>query len=223
MCDRDPKPQFNSIPFWLLIAAFSLPFTTQNTLAADQGQPAVKERSQSVPDRITTLDGRTYDKVTLEKVEPDGLLVVFAPVEGGSGTAKLKFQNLPAELRERYGYDPARSSDYETARARGEATWSAENAVWAEQRRAAQAEEAIRERQLRAQSESRLAAETEQAAHNLEQPANYNHRSYWPAYPAPRHPKAPSQKNHTPQPITAAGITSSPISTIIGPMRPLGK
>ena len=38
--------------------------------------------------------------MTLEKVDPDGLLVLFAPVQGGSGSAKLKFRNLPLELRE---------------------------------------------------------------------------------------------------------------------------
>src|SRR6266436_7911647 len=126
MCDRDQKSQFNSIPFWLLIGAFSLAFTTRHVLAAEGGQPAAKEPAVSVnaappgfPDRITTLDGKTYQKATLERVDPDGLLVAFAPVEGGSGTAKLKFRNLPAELRERFGYDPGRASEYETARARG--------------------------------------------------------------------------------------------------------
>src|SRR5205823_13820030 len=124
-----------------LIAAFSLAFITRDALAADEGQPAAKEPPVSVnatppglPDRITTLDGKSYEKATLERVDPDGLLVMFAPVEGGSGSAKLKFRNLPTELRERFGYDSARAADYETARARGEAIWRAENAVWTEQR-----------------------------------------------------------------------------------------
>jgi hypothetical protein len=237
MYDRDQKPQFKSIPFCLLIAAFSLAFTTRPALAAEEGRSAAKEKSASVnatppgfPDRITTLDGKTYEKVTLEKVDPDGLLVVFAPVEGGSGTAKLKFRNLPAGLRERYGYDPARASDYETARARGEAMWSAENALWTEQRRAAQAEEAAWERQLRAQAELRLAAEAEQAradaARNMEEPAYYYPGWLWPGtyYNAtPHHPRPASHHNHIPQRMPAVGSTSSPISPTMGPMRPLGK
>ncbi len=233
MCDRDQKPQFNSIPFWLLIAAFSLIFTTRHASAADEGRPAAKERPVSVnatppgfPDRITTLDGKTYEKATLERVDPDGLLVAFAPAGGGLGSAKLKFPNVPAELRERYGYDPARASDYETARARGEAIWRAESAVWAEQRRAAQAEEATWEKQLRGQAELRLAAEAEQAARNVEEPAYYQPGWFWPGtyYPTPRHPRpAPHHNNHMPQRMPAAGITSSPISPFMAPMRPFGK
>src|SRR2546423_5460691 len=89
MCDRDQKPHFNSIFFWLLIGAFSLAFTTRHASAADEGRPTAKEQSVSVnaaqpglPDRITTIDGKTYEKATLERVDPDGLLVVFTPVEG---------------------------------------------------------------------------------------------------------------------------------------------
>ena len=241
VCDRDQKPQFNSIPLWLLIAAFSLAFTTRQALAADETRPATKEQSVSVnatppgfPDRITTLDGKTYEKVMLEKVDPDGLLVLFAPVEGGSGTAKLKFRNLPAELRERYAYDPARASDYEAAQARGEAMWRAENAVWTEQRRAAQAEQAAWERQMRAEAElRRAAAEAEQArveaARNVQQEPAYYYPGWWwsgncnSTLYHDRGGRGSHYNNHVFQRIPAVGITSSPISPHIGPMRPLGR
>jgi hypothetical protein len=233
MCDRAQKPPFNSIHFWLLLAAFSLAFTTRHALAADEGQPAAKQRSVSVNstppgflDRITTLDGKTYEKAILERVDPDGLLVSFAPVEGGSGSAKLKFRNLPAELRERYGYDPARALDYETARARGEAMWNAENAIWTEQRRAALAERATWERELRAQL--RLAAEAEQArveeARIVEEPAYYYPAGWlWPGpcNAAVRRPA--SHHNHMPQQIAPAACSRSPVSPTMGPMRPSGK
>src|SRR5262245_41524656 len=204
MSNRAPKPPFNSTPYWLLLAAFSLAFTARPALAADEERPAPKPRAVSVNsnasgflDRITTLDGKTYEKTTLERVDPDGLLVTFAPVEGGSGSAKLKFRNLPAELRERYGYDPARALDYETARARGEAMWNAENAIWTEQRQAAQAERATWEREVRAQL--RLAAETEQAraeeARKVEEPAYYYYEAgLWPGNcnPTLRHSRSAS-------------------------------
>jgi hypothetical protein len=236
MCDRDLKPQFNSIHLWLLIAAFSLAFTTRHALAVDEGRPAAKQRSVSVnatppgfPDRITTLEGKTYEKATLERVDPDGLLVAFAPVEGGSGSAKLKFRNLPAELRERYGYDPARSLDYEAAQARGEAMWNAENAIWTEQRRTAQAEQATWERQLR--EKLRLAAEAEQArveaAREVEEPAYYYYypAALWPGNcnRAPRHTRQASHHNHTHPRMPAVGGSSGSISRTIGPMRPSGK
>ena len=82
-----------------------------------------------------------------------------------------------------------------------------------EQRRAAQAEQAAWERQMRAQTESRLAAEAEQArfeaARNVPEPGHGlgSHHT----------------NNHMRQETPAAGITSSPISPFIGPMRPLGR
>src|SRR4051812_29403165 len=179
MCFRDQKSHFNFLPFCLLIAAFSLALNPRYALAADENRSAesVKASSAKLPDRITTLDGKTYEKVTLEKVDPDGLLVSFAPAEGGSGTAKLKFRNLSPELREQFRYDPARASEYENARAHGQATWLAESAIWAEQRSQAQAEQAAQERQMRKQTEARLAAEAEQAraqaSDNMQEPAYY--------------------------------------------------
>jgi hypothetical protein len=236
-CDRDQKPQFNSISFWLLIAALSLAFATRQALAADETRPASKEQLVSVdaappglPDRITTLDGKTYEKVILEKVDPDGLLVLFAPVEGGSGTAKLKFRNLPPELRERYAYDPARASDYELAQARGEAIWRAESAVWTEQRRAAQAEQAAWERQMRAEAELRRAAEEAEqagveAARNVQQEPAYYYPGWWWSG-SPHHHRGRGGAHHNnqlSQRMPGLGITSSPISPHIGPMRPLGR
>ncbi len=236
MCNRDQKPQFNSIPFWLLIAAFSLAFATEHALAADEGPHPAKERSLNAappvfPDRITTVDGKTYERVTLVRVDADGLLVSFAPIEGGSGSAKLKFRNLPVELRDRFGYDAARASDYETAQARAEAVWRAESTAWTELRSAALAEQAAWERQVRAQTESRLAAEAEQArveaAHKVLEPAYgyYPGGWGWPAnYTHHGHGRGfYHNNNHMHQETPAAGIMSSPISPFIGPMRPLGK
>ena len=231
MCDRDQKPQFNSLLFWLLIAAFALVFSTRCALAADEERPAAPPR---LPDRITTLDGKAYEKVTLERVEPDGLIVSFAPVEGGSGTAKLKFRNLPAELQERFGYDAARASEYEAARARGEATWLAESAAWTEQHRAALAEQATWEKQMRAQTDARLAAESEQARMEAERSAQepaYYYPGYYAGWWWPgtfnsrlRHhnPALHHNQNHMRQ-APAVGITTSPISPNMAPMRPGGR
>jgi hypothetical protein len=235
MCVRAQKLPVNSIHFWLWLAVISLVFTNRPAVAADEEPSAAKPRSMSVDStapgfvpRITTLDGKTYEKTTLERVDPDGLLVAFAPVEGGSGTAKLKFRNLPVELRERYGYDAARASDYETERARGEAMWNAENAILADQRQAAQAERATWERELRAQL--RLAAETEQArveeARTVEEPAYYYYApALWPGScnPTLRHSRGASHHSPILQRICPVGVTRSPISATMAPMRPSGR
>jgi len=239
MCYPDQKPRFNSIPFWILIVAFSLVLTTRYALAAEEGRPAAKEESLSVNaapsgflGRITTLDGKVYEKVTLEKVDPDGLLVTYVPTGGGSGSAKLKFRNLPTELQQRFGYDSARASDYEAARAQGEAMWRAESAIWTEQRRAAQAEQATWERQQRAEAEARLAKEAEQA--RLEAASNMQEQGYSYYYPgwgygygsyygASHHYGVGSYRGHIGQRAAAANCALGPSSPTIGAMRPLGR
>ena len=237
------KPLF--IP---LLAALALAITARDALAGET--PAAAERPDGaapLPDRITTLDGKTYEKVVLDRVEPDGLLVLFAPAKGGSGAAKLKFRNLPTELRERYGYDAARAADYEGAQARGEAVWRSENAAWAEQRQAAQAEQAAWERQMREEAELRR-AEAEQARAEAARYAQNQAASYYPWW-SPGfydfgfqrggfHGKdfdgrgfdrkgfdGGGKRFHSnfPNHIPALGIRKSHVSPYIGPMRPLGK
>jgi hypothetical protein len=240
MCELPQKLKSNSLAFWVLMAAVSLPFTTQDALAADVAPSAANETPVSVsatapefPNRITTLDGKVYEKVTLEKVDPDGLLVTYVPTGGGSGTAKLKFRNLPAELQARFGYDPARASDYETARARGEAMWRVDNALWTEQRRAAQAEEATWERQHRAEAEARLAREAEQArleaASNIPEQGSYYYPGwgygygYGGYYGAPHHHGVGPYRGHIGQRAATGNLTLGPSSPTIGVMRPGGK
>ena len=226
------KPLF--IP---LLAALALAITAQDDLAGETPAAAERPGAAPLPERITTLDGKTYEKVVLDKVEPDGLLVRFAPAKGGSGAAKLKFRKLPTELRERYGYDATQAADYEGAQARGEAVWHAENAAWAEQRQAAQAEQAAWERQMREEAALRR-AEAEQARAEAARYAQEQAASYYP-WPSPGYYDFGSYgggvdrkcldvggkrfQNNIPNHIPALGITKSHVSPFIGPMRPLGK
>ena len=225
MCDQKSM-------FILLIAAFVPAFTMRDALAADQTPRQQLENVTPfrLPDRITTLDGKTYEKVILDKVEPDGFMVLFSPVEGGSGTAKLKFRNLPVELRERYGYDADRAADYEAAQARGEAVWRAEHAVWMEKREAAQAEQAALERQMRAEAELRRAeaeqarAEAEAARDAQDQPGGY----YYPLWSSGWCDSGSRGggrrfRNHAPHPQPVSGMSSGPSSPVFAPMRPSGK
>src|SRR5688572_25472983 len=225
MCDHKPM-------FILLIAAFVPAFTMRDASAADQ---TPRDQLENVtpfrlPDRITTLDGKTYEKVILDKVEPDGFVVSFSPVGGGSGTAKLKFRNLPAELRERYGYDADRAAGYEAAQARGEAVWRAEHAVRMEQAEAAQAEKAALERQMRAEAELRRAeaerarAEAEAARDAQDQPAGYYY-PWWTSgwYDCDSHRGGRRLGHHVPRPQPVSGMSSAPSSPVFAPMRPSGK
>jgi hypothetical protein len=227
MCVQHHKSNFKPITCLLLLAGLSLAFGTREASAAEAGVPSARAAAPELPSRIITLDGKTYEKATLEKVDAYGLLVTFAPVHGGVGVAKLLFRNLPPELRERFGYDPGRAADYEAARARSEAIWSAENAAWAEQKRAAQSEAAAWERQKRHEALVREQARLD-APPAPRQPDYYQPQSWWlggfggynsaPCYPVRSFPHG-----HNPHQLPVSGIIPSPISRTMGPMRPLGR
>ncbi len=82
-------------------------------LPAPQPNPGTTRPTNSLPSKIITTDGVTYNAPKLSRVEPDGLLVEFQPAGGGTGLAKLKFAKLPQSLQKQFGYDPRKASDYE--------------------------------------------------------------------------------------------------------------
>ena len=57
---------------------------------------------------LVTLDGKLYQGVTIRKVEPDGLSILHA-----AGTAKVPFEKLSTELREKYGYDETAAAEHQ--------------------------------------------------------------------------------------------------------------
>jgi hypothetical protein len=58
-------------------------------------------------DVITTLKGKKYEVITIDRVEPDGLIVVTE-----TGVVKIQFSEISPELRSKYGYDPKKEADY---------------------------------------------------------------------------------------------------------------
>lgn len=61
---------------------------------------------------LRDLSGREYRNVEIRGKEPDGLMV-----KHDGGVSKLLFTNLPPEVRERHGYDPAAAEAYRASRA----------------------------------------------------------------------------------------------------------
>jgi hypothetical protein len=74
------------------------------------GQAAIA--SDSFP-AITTTDGKTYDHITAQRADPDGLYIEYAPGGKGLGSAKLKFGRLSNDLQKQYGYDADAARKYE--------------------------------------------------------------------------------------------------------------
>lgn len=75
------------------------------------------------PTEITTVDGKFYAGLTVQKVDPDGLLVEYKPAGGGIGIAKIKFKDMPANLQQQYHYDLDQSGAYESRQAQGQGAW----------------------------------------------------------------------------------------------------
>jgi len=64
-------------------------------------------------DSITTRNGKTYANAVIQRADPDGVVIEYAPQPGGVGIAKLKFANLPDDLRNRYNYNEAAAVTFE--------------------------------------------------------------------------------------------------------------
>lgn len=58
-------------------------------------------------DTITTARGRVYTGAKIKQVDPDGISFTHS-----DGAAKILFTDLPASMREKYGYDPKKASAY---------------------------------------------------------------------------------------------------------------
>jgi len=96
-----------------------------NTAGLGTASLIATNRTPPVPNQtdITTLDGTTYKSIRILKVEPDGLVIEYAPQAGGIGLRKIRFKNLSAELQIKYGYDAQKDAEYQAAQAAGETQW----------------------------------------------------------------------------------------------------
>ncbi len=94
------------------------------------GQAAIA--SDSFP-AITTTDSKTYDHITAQRADPDGLYIEYAPGGKGMGSAKLKFNRLSAGLQKQYGYDADAAKKYEDETYKATLTFQ----TWADQQEVA--------------------------------------------------------------------------------------
>jgi hypothetical protein len=82
----------------------------------------------------TTRDGKTYAQVTVVKTEADAVTILYR-----DGGALVPLANLPADLQQRFHYDPAKASAAADERAREDAASAvalqAESAQFKEQQK----------------------------------------------------------------------------------------
>ncbi len=111
---------------------------------------------------ITTRDGTTYTNAVIQRADPNGIVIEYAPAPGSVGIAKLKFANLPADLQPRYNYNATNAQIFEQNQQ------SANLRRFVEDERAKREAELERERQ-RVELLRREAYEAELAAENQRQ------------------------------------------------------
>jgi hypothetical protein len=64
----------------------------------------------ALADDFKTLDGKEYKNATVNRVEPDGIVL-----KTKSGITKIYFTELPKDVQERFHYDPANAASAQTA------------------------------------------------------------------------------------------------------------
>jgi hypothetical protein len=80
-------------------AAPVTPRTIPAPAATKSSSPPVKAKPTN---EIATVSGAIYKNVYVEKVEPDGIIISYTPSRGGMGMTKVLFDDLSAELRQKY-------------------------------------------------------------------------------------------------------------------------
>jgi hypothetical protein len=66
-------------------------------------------------DELVTKTGVVYKKFKIEKSDPSGLVISYAPDKGGIGIAKVPFNELSDELQQHYGYDRTNAAKFDLA------------------------------------------------------------------------------------------------------------
>lgn len=77
---------------------------------------------------LTTIDGVTYNNITTQRVDPDGLYIEYATSNGGVGMSKVKFSRLSADQQKQFGFDATKAHNYEVQVAKANEDFRQESA-----------------------------------------------------------------------------------------------
>jgi hypothetical protein len=102
--------------------------------------PVLLAAQEDKIDQLATVDGKTYDAVTIRKVEPDGLSILHA-----AGTAKVPFEKLSADLQTKYGYDKEAAAEHRKQLAKAQRLQDAAEREASTKRKQAAADQAVAE------------------------------------------------------------------------------
>gem|GEM_PF-1241909 len=89
-----------------------------NDLATEE---AIAEQMAGRSDEFKTTSGKIYSNATVNRVEPDGIVLVT-----NSGVSKIYFTELPPDVQERFHYDPEAAAAYSSSQAASQAAFQKE-------------------------------------------------------------------------------------------------
>lgn len=112
---------------------------------------------------IATITGAVYKNAHVEKVDPDGITISYAPPHGGIAITKINFDELSDELQAKYGYDPVRKKAYEKNAKQAAAWWRDQLIANDEAAKAARQAEAKAEAEAQAKADKEKQAATSQS------------------------------------------------------------
>jgi hypothetical protein len=119
-----PAPEVSAAPAAAAAAVDVAPAATAEPVAVPTGTqpaaaPVTSEPALAVPapmilpssssgqarpeNQLVTMSGATYKNVEVESVRDDGIIISYTAADGGWGSTKVHFEDLPAEIRQQYG------------------------------------------------------------------------------------------------------------------------
>lgn len=121
---------------------------------------------------LSTTDGTTYDHITTQRTDPDGLYIEYALPGGGIGMSKVKFTRLSADQQRQFGYDANKAKEHMAQVAKANEEFRGESIRWeqlAQAQRAAQQERELEQEKVQTE---RLMALAELKQAQASAPAN---------------------------------------------------
>jgi hypothetical protein len=117
--------------------------TTEQAQVVPSSPPTAAPTSAppQISGNLTTTSGKTFEAVTVKRVDPDGLLILHK-----DGAAKVLFTELSDELQAKYGYDEAKAKAFQAGQAASklEAVAAEAEKKAVEQRNQEQAKQALK-------------------------------------------------------------------------------
>lgn len=99
---------------------------------------------------LTTTDGTTYNDISSQRIDPDGLYIEYNLPGGGMGMSKVKFSRLSEDQQKQYNYSATNAAAYSAAVAKANEDFRQESIRFdqlaAAQRATRQAQEAEMEK-----------------------------------------------------------------------------